>query len=718
MAIPPICSPFSTEEMNLLSWSIPGLARSGEFSWILIKYEHCKDTLIKGKWLALLTRVFSPSDQLQLEAILTRSSSDPLLASAFSSTINPIELGSEEARNLRQAYERNMDLEREMRTHRERPLLSPPPAERVALLLQRFEEGDTAAWWRLLPELNLEPNSIHYEMEWEADITALPGWASATAETRARLLSAARNYLLLGDPNIDQWLGKSVWHRPAVAGARAFLLLLHEWPDALEGIDSRVWSKWAATFLIYPASGRDDHSRSNRELVQRAYACAPGDFSRLLTVLIDSENQRSNHLTLLDSIEGCWDTELAEVLHAKCQDETLKPSFVASLFDFLLANNYAPTYSLAVSRLRLPLPEEGRPREIAIGAAAALLRFAPGTSWHVIWPAFRTDSEFGKAVFSSIAMRIDFQGSLLTSQLGEDELVEFFLWLLETYPEEEPKKGVWMGSRDYASGWRNGILQLLQFRGTEKACEAILRLMRERPELTYLKWSLQAARESTRVRSWKPIEPEHILEMARDSTKRLVRGGEDLLEVIIESLKNLGKKLQGETPLVPNLWNEVSHGVWEPKDEEHFSDNVKQHLQDELRSKGVVLNREVVIRRKQGNAPGERTDIHVDAIVPASAPDQSDIVTVVIEVKGCWNKDLWTAMKTQLADRYLHESHAEHGLYLVGWFNCPQWDSSNGSKKAPIITLQEAEARLNQQANELSRGTLQVKPLILDTSLR
>ncbi|MFL5243400.1 MAG: hypothetical protein ACJ8FY_14940 [Gemmataceae bacterium] len=274
-----------------------------------------------------------------------------------------------------------------------------------------------------------------------------------------------------------------------------------------------------------------------------------------------------------------------------------------------------------------------------------------------------------------------------------------------------------MGSRDQAFGYRNGILQVLQSRGTEKACEAILRLMAERPDLTYLKWSLQAARESTRVRSWKPIEPEQILQMARDSTKRLVRNGEDLLAIIIESLENLEKKLRGETPLVSNLWNDPSNGVREPRSEEHLSDNVKQHLQDELRSKGVVLNREVVIRRSQGNKPGERTDIHVDAIVPGSAPGQSDIVTVVIEVKGCWNKDLWTAMKTQLADRYLHESHAQHGLYLVGWFNCPQWDPSNSSKKAPKVTLREAIDLLEEQANKLSHGTLQVKALVLNTSL-
>jgi hypothetical protein len=106
---------------------------------------------------------------------------------------------------------------------------------------------------------------------------------------------------------------------------------------------------------------------------------------------------------------------------------------------------------LAVSLLKMPLPQEGRLRELAVGATAALLRYASSTSWHVIWPTFRTDREFGKAVFSYIAMHIDYQGSLLTTHLGEDELAEFFLWLLEAYPEVEPQEGAaWLGPRDHA----------------------------------------------------------------------------------------------------------------------------------------------------------------------------------------------------------------------------------------------------------------------------
>jgi hypothetical protein len=54
----------------------------------------------------------------------------------------------------------------------------------------------------------------------------------------------------------------------------------------------------------------------------------------------------------------------------------------------------------------------------------------------------------------------------------------------------------------------------------------------------------------------------------------------------------------------------------------------------------VIVNREVEIRRRIGKVPGERTDIHVDAIVPGAAMDAYRTVPAIIEAKGSWNPDL------------------------------------------------------------------------------
>jgi hypothetical protein len=189
--------------------------------------------------------------------------------------------------------------------------------------------------------------------------------------------------------------------------------------------------------------------------------------------------------------------------------------------------------------------------------------------------------------------------------------------------------------------------------------------------------------------------------------------------VLVESLKRLEAKLQGETPAAIDLWNEIEKNVYSPKDENRFSDYVKRHLDEDLRQRGVIVNREVEIRRGERATPGERTDIHVDAVVRGPNGEIYDSVTVIIEVKGCWHQELNQAMKTQLVDRYLKDNRCQHGQYLVGWFNCDQWDNGDYRKgQAPKFNIDEARKQFDAQAAELSQQGTRVKALVINTALR
>ena len=76
-------------------------------------------------------------------------------------------------------------------------------------------------------------------------------------------------------------------------------------------------------------------------------------------------------------------------------------------------------------------------------------------------------------------------------------------------------------------------------------------------------------------------------------------------------------------------------------------------------------------------------------------------------------------METQLVNRYLKNNTCQHGLYLVGWFDCQQWDSSDYRKnKAPKISAVEAQKKFNLQAEQLSLSGVTVKSVVLNTALR
>jgi hypothetical protein len=134
-------------------------------------------------------------------------------------------------------------------------------------------------------------------------------------------------------------------------------------------------------------------------------------------------------------------------------------------------------------------------------------------------------------------------------------------------------------------------------------------------------------------------------------------------------------------------------------------------LENDLRNRGVVVNREVQIRR------GQETDIHIVAI-REKLDGSMDQVKVISEVKGCWHAELKRAMQTQLRDRYLEDNQCGHGLYLVAWFLCNKWKDENRKTKTPQWTLEEAQRFFQKQAADLSGSGKILCALVLDARLR
>lgn len=76
-------------------------------------------------------------------------------------------------------------------------------------------------------------------------------------------------------------------------------------------------------------------------------------------------------------------------------------------------------------------------------------------------------------------------------------------------------------------------------------------------------------------------------------------------------------------------------------------------------------------------------------------------------------------MKTQLVDRYLNEARCQHGLYLVGWFKCEQWDTKDSRRsQAPKVSFEEARKQFDDQAQGLSQSGLEIRAFVMNTALR
>ena len=683
-----------------------GLAQSRDLPWMVQQLPGCQSGDAEQAWCRVIERTYEISSAAHTNGILMASRSCPALAEHFDWLVSPVRLDSLQAEEMRQ---RHSEMQKWQRPTGPPPLLDPPPAQRIQQLLDEFQKGDVDAWWRMILQMTLEPDSTDYGSDFEADLTSLPGWKRADDGTKRKIAEAAHAYLMRGNPDTADWLGTGELHRPALAGYKALRLLLGESPEVLSQLSSEVWGRWAPAIVAYPMTSSVDDRNPWKDLLRLSYDKAPDETLEALLAMIDRESQERDQLFITVDLEDFCDERLGEALLQRARDENLKPGCMGSLLSVLLAAGFAPGRAFAESLIPCPPPQEERERTRATTAAKEMVEHASDAGWAVVWPAMQHDADFGRALVEDVAY-CGSEGRALLARLHEAELADFYIWLAGQYPHQEDREDDSGPAtpRDMVAHLRDSVLVVLRNRGTHDACTAVRRIMERFPQLD-LRWTLYAAQVSFRQKTWRPLTPSQVIELAQRAEARVIQNGDQLLDVVVESIRRLEAELHGDLTQVQFLWN----GDW-PGDEAKLCDYVATHLRRDLKDNGVVVNREVQIHR------GKRTDIHVDAIVLDSNGRPSDTIALIIEAKGCWNRELLTAMETQLVDRYLTDNPCEHGLYLVAWFQCQRWNEDDDRKRrVPVDSIPELEDMLDQQATHLSCSCGKtVRAVVVDTTLR
>jgi hypothetical protein len=107
----------------------------------------------------------------------------------------------------------------------------------------------------------------------------------------------------------------------------------------------------------------------------------------------------------------------------------------------------------------------------------------------------------------------------------------------------------------------------------------------------------------------------------------------------------------------------------------------------------------------------------VDAITPRRNNNPYGVVSVIIEVKGCWNRKVKTSMQEQLVDRYLKNNRCQHGLYLIGWFACKEWSNDDRKYDTPKMAIDEVRQYFVDQAAELSQQSMSIQVIVINAAL-
>ncbi|MEH1907262.1 NACHT domain-containing protein [Nostoc sp.] len=748
------------DDLSLLAYTSTPLVFTKDIPWMI----NCMQASISEQEQRVLAQsihtVFKFQETEHVDTIRSVSQSNKILAEVFALDIAFIDSPSSQVKQSEKEHQFSV-------LHKLSPpsILNPLAATRIIELLDEFGDVNLIAWEDICREMVLKPNSSGYQ-PWEmleTDLTVLPGWSSADTATKTRIIEAAKKYLFLHNLG-DYTASSQVIYEDSLFGYKALKLLLKENLTSIQDIPINVWQKWTPFILAYSPS---EKTYVDRDLLKRAYINSPDTFLNTLLLLINQENEAYSSVFIISELETIWDSTIADFILEAVKIKNLKPNSLECLLSQLLKHHVAKAKIFAESLIPLPLPTNKEERAKAIMSAKALIKYSENAGWATVWPAIQEDSQFGVELIEQISFFARNSGNI-ESRLSEEQLTELYVWLTKQYPKLNIAKRNQSPNSDpifeknlvapevSIDRWKDLILSHLKERGTPQAYEALQQICQQLPQLQdKLKPILIQAQESIRRQTWIPAQPDEIIEIAKNQQARLVKNGNELLNIIIEALDELQQRLQGETPAAIDLWNEIKwtqiknlanwlfntlekklknglpklEELWElndtswksikncsyiPKEEERLSDYIKRYLEETLKAKGIILHREVEIRR------GELTDIYVNSIGQNSLEEVYGSMSVIIEVKGCWNKkDLNNAMETQLRERYLRDNRCQHGLYLIGWFNCEQWDESDMRKQnAPKISLEEAREKFNFQAAQLSQQGVQIKAYILNAALR
>ena len=601
--------------------------------------------------------------------------------------------------------------------------IDPTPRERVLRVLDLAEEDDVCYFRNLCQELTLEPTSTHYKSG-ERILTKTPGWSEASEETRARIVKAAQAFLSKEclASEASRWVSRNSHHQDVLGAMWLVLELEPEWLSSRPGSWWGDWCWYVLREIVPNLVGEPEEPKrhllglfsenSPRAMCREVMALARGGgdsgFDTLLPDLLP---------LLLDVPNKALDEELCAAMRAG----TVVEHHVRAVSEFVLSR--APQVSIPVCLEDLGERANGVWGTAAEQVALALVRARPAETWDAVRVYLSSERERGCRVLGAIAHRgTSFMDSLSVRQLGELACLLIGLFSPETDPDHQ---GAYSVTADDSARTLRG--QVISYLGGLEDAEAVaaLRELEARFGARYpwLRRPRSTAERALRLSRWSPVSVDVVAEVLGAAGRRLIRSEADVMDGIEWALQQYEAALMMDGPESPeDLWDAAKDVVPTPKPEKHVSRKLCGEVRRYFGEYAIAADREVEIRRRAvaqawGGQPGSLVDVLFQA--PARVAVSGEAIRVPIEVKLSYNSDVKTALRAQLADRYLPEVGASHGVYVVVWMNLPKPELLREIHRPKWRSMELARQELAEEAALLSRERgICVRPVVIDGSLR
>ncbi|BBJ37434.1 hypothetical protein SSPO_001520 [Streptomyces antimycoticus] len=560
-----------------------------------------------------------------------------------------------------------------------------------------------AAWLTVLGHLHRTSDGQPVEQSSRLGaVTAAPSYPPERSALRVELSAAALHALATA----PAWSAQDVmswgteWTDVPELAAAAYLPA-SAWEAAVEDTDADRWAGWALALatMTPPAEDQELHL----SLFERCSCHAGAAFETALVGVLDRlDSYRLTGLVRFLNETGAADTVdlMRDWAATPCRSDTAWAAVMVTLSD--LGDSVARAQVKHVVAADPPHHRPGPDPERWITAAQALLSYSDlPESWPHIRRAFDDPDLFRAVIDRMITIGSD-RWPAGVAELDEADLADLYMRLCEREelshprPEHEPGVAYQITTQETLHELADTLPQLIARKSTPQAADHLNRLAAStshHPD-RLRRLALNTARQAAQRQS-QPLPAHQLRKLAADHSLRVITDEAQLLDVVMEALDRVQEALSGPNGIAILLWNRAAPGggsaMW-PMWEEDFSDLVMGLLKIHLGGRRIILNREVQVDRP--GAGGSRTDIHIQA---ADQSQDAEPFTVVIECKGCWNRELSTALSDQLVARYLRRPRTA-GIYLVGYFDCDQWRSPQRPRCSPRHTRHQIEREQEQQA--------------------
>ncbi len=573
-----------------------------------------------------------------------------------------------------------------------------------------LSERNPRAVSRLLELMSAPLESDIAERLFHPNLRELAGWSVLTAPETTRLVDAAKWFLAEG----PSYTARSIRHGgPGMSELAAYKILrdriVHE-PEYLTSLPAPVLSKWIPGILLCQISGTNEElDEPDRALRDVVLARAPEVVHWATALILRRDRIHNPDRALQWLTRERQSLQLDQIIFDAINRPTASENLYIAGLRVLFEHGLQEAEKLAKDNLALLNTTGGNDRRIACSTAVWVGQ-CHEQAWPAVWSEMKSNGGFAKAVLEVMCSTGNIS-TTLGAWLPESDCADLYRWLRSTFGAP-PNSDLF--HRDAVHTVQGNILHWLQERSTAVAVAVLDQLEREYPADWWIRKATWEARRGLIQSSWQPLDPATVIQVIQDRRYLLVRDEMELMEDLLEALDELQVRLRDTGDRVRRLWNEYHVGrslAYKPKPEEPVSREIALELADLLKRRGVTATLETKIRE------GEYVDIHVSAMTASSVPKW---ISLIIEVKGCWNPAVRTALDSQLAERYLKNKQSPFGIYLVAWFTCEQWDSRDTERKslASRDTLEDLKAFLEAEAKRVSaESAVCIRSFVLDATL-